>query len=200
MQPARGMAIMPRLFLCKTPESFMMRLPLRLTALLALLLVAFSAVQARGTYQTPQAFLEEAFPEGVPAPRILWLKGDLRRAVKAILGHRYPALRIRYWRRDGRTAFILEEIGKEEPITAGILVREGHIERIRVLIFRESRGDEVRHDFFTRQFEGARLDEAHRLDRDIDNISGATLSVRAMKKLARLALLLEHAIRAQEGK
>lgn len=178
----------------------MMPLPMRLAVLFALLLTAVAAVHARGTYQTPQAFLEESFPEGVPAPKILWLRGDLRRAVKEILGHRYPALRVRYWRRDGRTAFILEEIGKEEPITAGILVRDGRIERIRVLIFRESRGDEVRHDFFTRQFEGARLDEAHRLDRDIDNISGATLSVRAMKKLARLALLLERAVRDREGK
>jgi len=199
MQPVRGMAFMPRLFLCETPVRAMMRLPSSLTTLFVLLWLAMVTAHARGTYQTPQAFLEESFPEGVPPPRILWLKGELRSAVREILGHRYPALRIRYWRRDGRTAFILEEIGKDEPITVGILVREGRIERIRVLIFRESRGDEVRHDFFTRQFEGARLDERRRLDRTIDNISGATLSVRAMKKLARLALLLEREIREREG-
>ncbi|RMG31470.1 MAG: FMN-binding protein [Gammaproteobacteria bacterium] len=165
---------------------------------LALLLSLTGAALARGTYQTPAAFLAESFPEGVPQPGVLWLRGRLREEVKAILGHRYPALRIRYWRQDDRTAFILEEIGKEEPITTGIVVRNGHIERIRVLIFRESRGDEVRHDFFTRQFEGARLTADRRLDRAIDNISGATLSVRAIKKLARLALLLEAHLRTRK--
>ena len=167
-------------------------------ALLCLLLLSLEA-SARGTYLSPQAFLEESFPEGVPAPRILWLKGTLRKQVQALLGHRYPALRLRYWRKGARTAFILEEIGKDEPITFGVLVREGRIERIRVLVFRESRGDEIRHGFFTRQFEGAGLGKENRLDRSVDNISGATLSVRAMTRIARLALLLERTIRERDA-
>lgn len=57
-------------------------------------------------------------------------------------------------------------------------------------MFRESRGFEVRYPFFTDQFRGARLREGLDLDREIDGISGATLSVRALTKLARLALLL----------
>ncbi len=81
-----------------------------------------------------------------------------------------------------------------KPITTGLAVDDGAIERIRVLVYRESRGWEVRYDFFTAQFIGARLDGDARLDRRIDGISGATLSVRALTNLARLALYLHHAV------
>jgi len=103
-------------------------------------------------------------------------------------------LRVRYWYKGERSAWILEEIGKEEPITAGIVIDKGKIERVEVLIFRESRGWEVRHDFFTEQFEGAKLRKDGELNRAIDNITGATLSVRALTKLARLALYFHNQV------
>lgn len=146
---------------------------------------------ARGVYLTPEEFLGEAFPAAVPEPRTLWLSVQLKQRAEQVLGHPPGQLRVRYWRTGERTAWILDEIGKTHPITFGVVVEGGAIAAIRVLEFRESRGDEVRHPFFTRQFEGVSLsgDDA-RLDRDIDGISGATLSVWAMRKVARLALLL----------
>ncbi len=162
----------------------------RLTALLIALLGACSTLQARGTYQTPEDFLREVFSGSPPEPETLWLQGDVKEAVTKILGHRYNALRIRYWGKGRRTAWILEEIGKDQPITTGFVVNDGNLETVRVLIFRESRGGEIRHPFFTEQFNGAGLTNAHQLDRNIDGISGATLSVRALKNLARLALYL----------
>jgi hypothetical protein len=126
----------------------------------------------------------------VPEAGVLWLRDALRTTSTAILGHPYPGLRIRYWLRDGRTAWILEEVGKEKPITVGLVVSDGAIELVRVLAFRESRGWEVRYPFFTDQFRGIRLTDEHALDRSVDGISGATLSVRALEKLARLALYL----------
>ncbi len=152
-------------------------------------LIATSAV-ARGVYQTPEAFLAEAFGSAPPAPQVLWLKDDIQTAAEQILGHRYPGLRIRFWGEGQRTAWILEEIGKEQPITVGLVVNRQGMELIRVLEFRESRGWEVRHPFFTEQFQGIGLTAERELDRPIDGISGATLSVRALKKLARLALFL----------
>ena len=70
------------------------------------------------------------------------------------------------------------------------MVNAQGIERLRVLAFRESRGWEVRYPFFTDQFKGVGLTDGHALDKAIDGISGATLSVRALEKLARLALYL----------
>jgi len=164
-------------------------LPL-LTTLLLVLTCACSLAQARGTYQTPEDFLADVFSGTPPKPETLWLQGDIKKQVTGILGHPYQALRIRYWGKDRRTAWILEEIGKEQPITTGIVVNNGKLEIVRVLIFRESRGAEIRHPFFTDQFKDAGLTGEQQLDRHIDGISGATLSVRALKKLARLALYL----------
>ncbi len=152
-----------------------------------------------GVYQEPADFLREVFGGEPPPPRRLWLKGELKERVREVLGHDYRRLRVRYWRQGGLTAWILEEIGKEHPITMGVVVEEGHIREIRVLVFRESRGWEIRHPFFTEQFRGAGLEGETRLDRSIDGITGATLSVRAMRKVARLALLLHREVVSQPG-
>ena len=139
----------------------------------------------------PEAFIAEQFPEQTPAPKALWLTGKLGEQVSAILGHRPASLRARYWAQGSRSAWILEEIGKELPITVGISVQDGALHQVRVLIYRESRGWEVRLPSFTEQFEQLQLDQDLQLNGNIDGISGATLSVRALSKLARLALLLD---------
>jgi hypothetical protein len=53
----------------------------------------------------------------------------------------------------------------------------------------------VRHDFFTNQFKGLTLDDQNNLNGRIDGISGATLSVNALRNLARLALYVDRAAR-----
>ena len=171
-----------------------------LSKLIATLLLALacSSLAARGVYQQPEDFLSDTFAGSVPEPALIWLTGERKTVVTDLLGHSYPSLRVRYWSRDQRSAWILEEIGKEQPITVGLVINQGQMERIKVLEFRESRGWEVRHPFFTDQFRDARLKQDGNLDRDIDGISGATLSVRAMKKLAALALYLDGQVRAQD--
>ena len=145
---------------------------------------------AEDVYLAPEAFLAEAFDGDVPEPGKLWITKDVKAGAAAIMGHDLGALRVGYWTRGTRSAWILEEIGKVHPITTGLVVDDGAIARIQVLIYRESRGWEVRYPFFTDQFLGARLTVNHRLDRGIDGISGATLSVDALTRLARLALFL----------
>jgi hypothetical protein len=159
------------------------------------LLLAGPVALAATTYQTPEAFLDGVFAGQPPEAAVVWLTGQRKETAEQILGHRYPTLRIRYWQSGQRSAWILEEIGKEQPITVGIVVNAGRIELVKVLVFRESRGWEIRHPFFTDQFKSAQLDKEQQLDRHIDGISGATLSVRAMLKLARLALYLDGATR-----
>lgn len=150
----------------------------------------FTTTQAGKIYQQPDKFLAETFAEGVPEPEIIWLTGQRKQVVKKILGHRYTSLRVRYWKEAERSVWILEEVGKDLPITVGLIVNQGKIERIKVLEFRESRGAEIRYPFFTDQFTHSTLTDEYVLSKNIDGISGATLSVRAMKKLASLALFL----------
>jgi hypothetical protein len=158
-------------------------------ALFLLLFVATNTL-AEGVDQAPEAFIKEVFSGKPPAPEVLWITRSLREPITDILGHAPNALRLRYWGEKHRTAWILDEIGKERPITVGLVIDNGQLETVKVLAFRESRGWEVRYPFFTDQFHGARLTGKYELDRSIDGISGATLSVRALKKLARLALFL----------
>ncbi len=145
-------------------------------------------------YLSSKDFVSQAFGGTPPEPQAVWLTGNLGKQAAAVLQHPLRTVRVRYWLAGERTAWVLEEIGKERPITAGFVVDNGAIEQARVLAFRESRGWEIRHAFFTDQFHGAAL-AGERLDRSIDGISGATLSVRAMKRMARLALLLDDAVR-----
>ena len=149
---------------------------------------------AGGVYQEPDEFIKETFPDGAYEKKVIWPDKTLRHEMAEILGHKYKGLRIRYWIHGTKTAWILDEIGKDKPITTGIVVNDGRIERIRVLVFRESRGWEVRYNFFTKQFDDLQLTDNNELSSTIDNISGATLSVRALSKQARLALLLHRQI------
>ncbi len=162
---------------------------IRLFALVLIFLLPMTS-SARGVYQEPTAFINEAFSGEPPKASRIWITGKKKQIATEILGHRPGSLRLRYWGKGSRTAWVLEEIGKEKPITVGIIVNKDRIERVKVLIFLESRGWEVRHDFFTDQFKNMGLHKNQKLDKHIDGISGATLSVRALKKLSRLALYL----------
>lgn len=143
-----------------------------------------------------EEFLAQAFSGQAPKPTVLWLTGTLKDEVGAILDHKYPSLRVRYWRQDQRFAWVLEEIGKDRPITAGFIINNNRLEDVQVLAFRETRGGEIRFESFTRQFDNASLKPSGQLDTRIDGVSGATLSVNAMRKLAAMALLLtQHVVK-----
>lgn len=167
-----------------------MNLSRSLSIVLAIYLSIPALTTAREVYQKPEEFVSQVFSGTSPEPHVLKLTTIMRARIKAIMGHDLGVRRLRYWGVPGRTAWIVEEIGKERPITTGIVINNGKVESLKVLIYRESRGFEVRYPFFTDQFKGATLTGADELDRSIDGISGATLSTRALTKLARLALYL----------
>lgn len=130
------------------------------------------------TYQTPEAFIAAAFHGSPPPPKVA--KG--------------PAGPVHYWRANGRSAWVLDDLGKQgyQLTTAGFIVKGGAIEVAKVLIYRESRGEQVAEPSFLQKFIGARL-AGGGLDRNIDNISGATLSVQMMQRMARTVLALDAA-------
>lgn len=155
--------------------------------LLCLVLLPGSALAQRGVFLTVDDFLAQHF-DATPSSVTLWLSAEQKLAAQAIV-QRNPGLRTRYFRLNNRTAWVLEDIGKELPITVGVIVEQGRILSLQVLEYREVRGGEVRYPNFTGQFDGAGLTSAgHQLDRSIDGVSGATLSVRALRNIARLAL------------
>jgi hypothetical protein len=151
---------------------------------------------AQGSYLSKEDFLQQNLGPSYTVHK-LWFNKPVKQNLKKIFGHQYPGMRISYWSNNEnsrQTAWILNEIGKVKPITFGVLVNSQRIESIDVLVFRESRGWEIKQSFFTDQFLGASLTDQVRLNQHVDSISGATLSVIAMKKVARAALYLSEQV------
>lgn len=159
-------------------------------ALLLALPLGFSApALADMVVLAPEQFIRDSFTK-TPPPQFVWLDAATQTKLQTALGHAYAQARIRYWRGEGKSLWILDEIGKEYPITAGFIVKNGVLDAARVLVYRESRGDEIRFPAFLEQFHGARLVDGQ-LDKRIDSISGASMSVDAMQRMARTALTLD---------
>ena len=121
---------------------------------------------------------------------------DDRAELEKSAGLRFPALRYTFLigRREAGLcgyAVIIEEIGKSEPITFMVGVdAEGRVSEVALMVFRESRGAEVREPRFTRQFKGKKLESPLRVNQDIMNYTGATLSSEAMARGVKKALAL----------
>lgn len=162
--------------------------------MLLAIVFSFSTQAFSEQYLASDDFINQAFAGDTPKPKLLWLSKAIKPQAKEILGHKPGFLRTRYWQQDNKSVWILEERGKTKAITIGLIINHAKIEKIKVLAFRESRGWEVKHDFFTDQFKQAGLNTELKLDHHIDGIAGATLSVRALKRIARLALYFDQQI------
>lgn len=180
-----------------------------LAAFLTLTSLAATAA-ATGVFQSGPDFIAEVFStttsdtinEQPIAPPVqqktLWLTEDIRSQAAKILGHPLAGLRVRYSQSNDKTAWILEEIGKEMPITIGVVVADNRIQQVKILAYRESRGGEVRYPAYTQQYRGATLTKELGLSQNIDGITGATLSVWAVNKVAALALYF-HTLAIQQS-
>lgn len=165
---------------------------------LVILLIIAPGIWAKDVYMTAEQFLAQSFPNAQPEKQTVWLNEELKQQISEIIYRPYRQLRVRYWQLDNRSAWIFDEIGKERPITIGLVLNEQKIESVNILAFRESRGWEVKYAFFTDQFQNIELDQQQNLSQHIDGITGATLSVNAVKRAAKLALFLsEHLHKAQ---
>ena len=88
-------------------------------------------------------------------------------------------------------ALIQNTIGKHKPMTymVGVDVH-GRVSNVELLVFREARGSEVRTKRFNVQYEGKTVLDPVRINRDIINISGATMSVRSISAGVKRVLVL----------
>lgn len=141
-------------------------------------------------YIKSKDYISSRFGVEAIKPRILWVTKDIRPGVIKILRRSNFPLRYRYYKKDRRTVWILNEIGKTMPITTAVTIENDIIIDLTVLTYRESHGAEIRFPAYTNQFHNARLTEKMGLSKSINGISGATLSTNAMKKVGRLALFL----------
>lgn len=87
---------------------------------------------------------------------------------------------IQLWKSANSGFFIVDEVvGKHEYITYAVgLNPDGTVKQIEIMTYRESYGYEVRNADWRAQFVGKSASAPLKLDKDIKNISGATLSCR----------------------
>lgn len=86
-------------------------------------------------------------------------------------------------------ALVTHEIGMYKPITSMVGIdSQGRIQEVAVMVYRESRGGDIQRKRFLSQYKGKRLGDPVRIQKDIINITGATLSVRSMNTQIRRAV------------
>jgi Na+-translocating ferredoxin:NAD+ oxidoreductase RnfG subunit len=91
---------------------------------------------------------------------------------------RVRALKMNTWRTEKGTWFIVDQvIGKHENIDLAVAINTlGKVTGLEVLTYRETYGDQIMHPKWRAQFFGRDASEHLQLDKQIMNISGATLS------------------------
>lgn len=88
-------------------------------------------------------------------------------------------------------ALIQNTIGKHKHMTYMVGVDStGACTDVELLVFREAKGSEVRTKRFNVQYEGKTVHDPIRINKDIINISGATMSVRSLSAGVKRVLVL----------
>ncbi len=151
-------------------------------------------------YLTTEAAQKALFPDAsafVPHPVRLTeaQRSVVEKAAKVRM--RFPEQPVWQVIADGKPAgwFVLDEVyGKHEFITYAVaLDASGAVRGVEILDYRETHGGEIRNPKWRAQFDGARHGAALKLDEDVQNISGATLSCKHIAEGVRRVLAI-HAV------
>jgi FMN-binding domain len=120
------------------------------------------------------------FPSSSMAMESVTLSAEQRKAIERASGIRVREEKPRVWRVSGGGWFIVDEVlGKHEFITYAVgLTASGAVKSVEIMEYRETYGHEIRNPNWRRQFIGKTSRDPLKLDQDIKNISGATLSSR----------------------
>ena len=127
---------------------------------------------------------------------LLRLTPDQKAGVETRIGWKFPETEFEvYVGETGATvdgyAMVQNTIGKHKHMTYIVGVDpNGEVTNVELLVFRESRGSEVGRKRFNYQYEGKTVFDPIRANRDIINISGATMSVRSMSAGVKRVLVL----------
>lgn len=132
------------------------------------------------TYLTVGQAQAAIFPRAGLAPVSVTLTAGQREAIERASGVRVRSAGLRAWRVEGGGWFLVDEVvGKHEFITYAVgLTAGGEVRGLEVMEYRETYGGEVQNAKWRAQFTGKTVAAPLKLDQDIKNISGATLSSR----------------------
>jgi len=137
-----------------------------------------AAPAAATTYFTLEQAQRALFPGQALAPVAVTLDAAQARAIQQASGVRVRAPALKVWRSaDGGWFYLDQVLGKHEMITYALaLDAAGAVTGLEILDYRESYGGAVRNPKWRAQFTGKRYGAPLKLDVDVANLSGATLS------------------------
>jgi hypothetical protein len=132
------------------------------------------------TYLTVEQAQMAIFPRASLTPATFTLTPTQRAAIAQASGARMRSAEVRAWRVAGGGWFLVDEVlGKHEFITYAVGIDvHGAVCGVEIMDYRETYGGDVRNEKWRAQFTGKTSAAPLQLDRDIKNISGATLSSR----------------------
>ena len=132
------------------------------------------------TYLTVEQTQQAIFPGQKLTRNFVTLTSEQAREIERRSEANVRHKEIQVWKVDGGGFFIVDEVvGKHEFITYAIgLNADGTVKQIEIMTYRESYGYEVRNADWRAQFVGKNAAAPLKLNKDIKNISGATLSCR----------------------
>jgi len=129
------------------------------------------------TYLSVEQAQQLLFGDQALSPLPLALSTEDIATIERESGTRYYPGATRAWKADNGVLFIDAVIGKHDLITYAVaLTNEGKVRQVEILEYREAYGGEVRTAGFRKQFIGRTHADPVQIGRDIQNISGATLS------------------------
>ncbi len=154
-------------------------------------------VQAKIYVSTEQA-QKVLFPNKALTKSPIIITDDLQDKMRSASSIRHPFQGDRIWRvQDGSWLVIDEVVGKHEMITYAVaLSPAGNVLGIEILEYVESYGYEVAEAQWRQQFVGKSAKDPIKLNQDIQNIGGATLSCKHLTDgVKRVAVLYELALK-----
>jgi len=132
------------------------------------------------TYLTTEQAMASLLPGSRWEEKLIQLTRVQREAIVKTSGLRVRQPEFKAWRSPEGAWFLVDQvIGKHEFITyAAVIDSQGRLHGLEILDYRESYGGEVRNEKWRKQFVGRHASAPLKLDQDIRNITGATLSCR----------------------
>jgi FMN-binding domain len=150
------------------------------------------------SYLTVEQAQQLMFPGSTCTKANIALTPQQQNNIESRSGVRVPTRDLAVWRVSGGGWFIVDQVlGKHEYITYALgLNQNGSVKQIEILDYRETYGYQVREPGWRAQFVGKTAGAPLKLDGDIRNISGATLSSRHITEgVKRLLATYEVALR-----
>ena len=142
--------------------------------------LVFGTELSAKTYLTPDQAKQVIWGSTPMTPVRVTLSKEQMKSIQSASKTRVRSNFLKTWKLDSGDWFIVDQvIGKHENIDIAVgLTKAGKVKGVEVLTYRESYGHEIRNPKWKAQLHGKGHEKVLRLDKDIKNISGATLSCR----------------------